>query len=81
MLSVINVDVEFALNRIVHLNASAHIKLTNLCVPVSLESNRHAFPAVRVNVSQSVSAHLDDALGQNVGLLIQVHVVLPGVVE
>ena len=63
MLSVINVDVEFALNGIVHLDASAHIKLTNLCVPVSLESNRDAFPAVWVDVSESVATHLDDALG------------------
>jgi hypothetical protein len=81
LLLVVNVNAEFTLNGIVNKNARLHIKFVVLVVPVRLESDRHALPPVGVRLAQTVAAQPDDALGQDVGLLVQVHVVLAGVVE
>ncbi len=69
------------LNGIVDKDASLDIKLILLVVPVGLESDWHAVPSLRVDVSESVAATLNDSLGHHVRLLIQMDVVLVWVVE
>ena len=81
MLPVINLDAEFALNSVVDEYARLDVHLIVLSVPVSLKSDGHAIPTVGVDVAKTVTAHLDDALGHDVWLLVQMDVVLVRVVE
>ena len=62
MLAVVDVDVELALDGVVHDHASLNVELVVLVVPVGLERDRHAFPAVRVAGTEAVTATSDDAL-------------------
>ena len=81
VLPVVNLDIEFAFDGIVDKDARLDVHIVVLVVPMCLESDRNAIPAVRVSMSESVATDLNDALGHNMRLLIQVDVVLVGVVE
>ena len=50
-------------------------------VPMSLEGDRYSIPSLWVNVTQTVSTDLDNTLGHDVGLLVEMDVVLVWVVE
>ena len=81
VLFVVDVDIKFSLHCIVDQNASLNVKLVVLIVPVGLECDGHAVPAVGVRLAETVAADADHALRQDVGLLLKVDVVLAGVVE
>ena len=81
MLSVVNLDIEFVFDSIVHKNASLDAEVVVLIIPVSLERDRDSIPTVWIDVSQTVTTNLDDALGHHVRLLIQMDMVLVWVVE
>ena len=81
VLSVVNLDIEFVFDSIVHKNASLDAEVVVLIIPVSLERDRDSIPTVWIDVSQTVTANLDDALGHHVRLLIQMDMVLVWVVE
>ena len=66
--SVVNIDIEFALEGVMHQHAGLDVDVIVLRVPVSLEGNGHTIPSLWVSMSQSVTYTLDDALGQNIGL-------------
>ena len=63
------------------LNTGANVHFLGLVVPVGLESNGHAIPPVRVNVSESIAANLDHSLREHMWLHVQVHMVFPRVVK
>lgn len=67
-LSVINIDVELALECVVHKHAGLDVDHVVLAVPVCLEGDWHTVPSLRVAVAQSITDGLDDSLGQDVGL-------------
>ena len=67
-LSIINFTVELSLYSIMNEDACLDISDAILIVPASLEGHWHAVPAVVVDVAKSVSAHLDNALGQDMRL-------------
>ena len=81
MLSVIDLDGELALNGVVKKDTSLYVHLIVLVVPVSLERDGNTVPTVGVNVTETITTNLDDALGEHMRLLVQVDVVLPGVVK
>ena len=81
MLAVIDLNSKLALDTVVHKDARFDVHAVILVVPVRLECDRHAIPAVGVNVAQPITADLDDTLGHHVRLLVQMMVVLVGVVE
>ena len=81
MLSVVNLDIEFALDGVVDEDACLDVHIVVLVVPMGLESDRNTIPTVRISVSESVATDFNDAFGEHVWLLIQVDVVLVGVVE
>ena len=81
MLPVINLNIEFILDRVMHQHASLDAEVVILVIPVRLECDWDTVPTVRVDVTQTVTAHLDDAFGHDVWLLVQVDVVLVWVVE
>ena len=81
MLPVIDLHIELTLHRIMDQNTGFDVHVVVLVVPVRLEGDRHAVPPVRVNVTKPVAANLDDALGHDVRLLVEVDVVLVGVVK
>ena len=70
VLAVIDLDSEFGLNGVVDEHASLDVHAVVFVVPVSLECDWHTIPAVSINMAKSVTADLDDALGENVRLLI-----------
>ena len=72
MLAVINLDIELILDSIVNQYASFDVHCIVLIIPVRLESNRYAIPAVGVDVSQAVTADLNASLSKHVWLLVQV---------
>ena len=72
VLPVIDLDVELVLDGVVDEHARLHAHLVVLVVPVRLERDGHSVPAVRVDVAKSLAADLDDALGEHVGLLLEV---------
>ena len=81
MLSVVDLDIELVLDRVMHQDARLDAELVILVVPMRLERDWNTVPAVGINVAQSVAANLDDALRHYVRLLVQVQVVLVWVVE
>lgn len=81
MLSVVDIYIEFPLNGVVHLDAQLYIHLVIFIVPVGLESDWNTFPSVRVDGSEVLPTHSDDSLGEDMGLLVQMMVVLIRVVE
>ena len=81
MLSVIDFHIELALNAIVNQNARLDVHVVVLIVPVRLECDRDAIPALRVGVAQTVTANLDNTLCHHVWLLAQMNVVLVWIVE
>ena len=81
VLPIIDLNVEFILDGIVHQHASPDVHLVILILPVSLECDWHAIPTVWIDVTKAVAAALNDALSHNMWLLIQVNVVLIRVVE
>ena len=81
VLLVINLNVEFILDGVVHQHAGPDVHLVIFTIPVCLECDWHAIPSVRVNVTKAVATALNDAFGHDMWLLIQVNVVLIRVVE
>ena len=81
MLPVVDLDIELVLDGVMHQNASLDTELVILVVPMRLERDWDTVPAVGIDVAQPVAANLDDALGHDVRLLVQVQVVLVWVVE
>ena len=66
--SIVNINVEFAFEGVVHEHAGLDINVVVFRVPVGLEGNGHAVPSLRVRVSQAVTDTLNDALSQHSGL-------------
>ena len=58
-----------------------YIHVLVLVVPVRLKSDGHSVPTIRVDVAQSIADDPDDAFGENVWLLVQMHVTLSRVVK
>ena len=81
VLPVVDLDIEFVLDGVVHQNARLDAKLVVLVIPVRFERDWDAIPAIWVDVAQTVTANLDNALGHHVRLLVQVKMVLVRVVE
>ena len=81
VLSVIDINIEFPLEGVVHQYACLHADLVVFGVPISLVSDWDTFPSVRVHLSKSFTYALDDPLGQHVGFLVQMVVVSVWVVE
>ena len=81
VLPVINLNVEFIFDGVMHQHASPDVHLVIFIIPVSLECDWHAIPSVRINVTKAIAAALNNAFGHDMRLLIQVNVVLIGVVE
>ena len=71
-LSVVDIDVELALEGVVDKDAGLDVNGVILAVPVGLEGNWHAVPSLRVAVAESITNGLDDSLDKNVGLLRKV---------
>ena len=81
MLSVIDLDIELAFDGIVDQNASLDVHVVVFVIPVRLESDWDTIPSVWIDVAETIAANLDDALGHDMRLLVQVNVVLIRVVE
>ena len=81
VLPVINLNVEFILDGVVHQHAGPDVHLVIFTIPVGLPCDWHAIPSVRINVTKAIAAALNNAFGHNMRLLIQVNVVLIWVVE
>ena len=80
-LPIINVQIELPLQSIVNHNARLYVDIATLTVPMSLKSNWHPIPPLRINVPQPVPTTLYKSLNYNVRLLLQVNVVLVRVVK
>ena len=65
---VIDIDIEFTLEGVVHQDASLDVNVIIFRVPVCLESYGDTIPSLGVSMSQAVSNTLNDALGQYSGL-------------
>ena len=65
---VIDIDIEFPFQCIVHKDACLYVNVVVLTVPVGLEGHWHAVPSLGVSMSQSIADCLDDALRQHIGL-------------
>ena len=81
MFPIIDFNAELVFDRVMDQHTRLDVHLVVLVVPMRLESDRNTVPSVRVNVPQSITANLDDALCKHVWLLVQVHMVLVWVVE
>ena len=81
MLSVVNLDIELVFNSVMHQDARLDAELVVFVVPVRLERDWDTIPTVGIDVAQTVTANLDDALSHDVRLLVQVQVMLIWVVE
>ena len=64
-LAVVDIDVELPLEGIVHQHAGLYVNVIVLRVPVGLECDRYTVPAFRVQVAETISNTLNDALGQH----------------
>ena len=62
-------------------DASSEAVLLLLVVPVSSERDWNTVPSVGINVAKSISAASDDALDQDMWLLLQMQMVLIWVIE
>jgi hypothetical protein len=80
-LPVIDLYVEFIFDRVVDQNTGAEAVLFLFVVPVGSERDWNSVPSVWVDVAQSVAAAPDDALDEDVRLLLQVQMVLVWVIE
>ena len=67
---VVNIDIEFTLEGVVHQHAGLDVNVIIFRVPVCLEGYRDTIPSLRVSMSQAVSNTLNDALGQYSGLYV-----------
>ena len=67
-LAVVDIDVELSLKGVMHQNTGLDVNVIVLRVPVGLEGDGYTIPALRVEVAETVSNTLYDALGQNSGL-------------
>ena len=67
-LSVIDINVEFSLERIVNKDACLNVDHVILAVPVGLEGNWHAVPSVGISMAQTITHALDDTLSKDVWL-------------
>ena len=67
---VVDIDIEFTFEGVVHQHASLDVNVIIFRVPVCLEGYGDTIPSLRVSMSQSVSNTLNDALGQYSGLYV-----------
>ena len=81
VLSVIDINIEFPLEGVVHQYACLHADLVVLGVPISLVGDWDTVPSVWIHMSKSLTYAFDDSLGQHVGFLVQVMVVGVWIVE
>ena len=81
MLSVINLNGELTFDCVMDQHTSLDILFVILVVPVRFECDRNTIPALWVNMAKAITADLNNALGHDVRLLIQVDMVLIWVVE
>ena len=81
MFTIVDINVEFSLNRVMHLHAGANVHLAYFSVPVSLESDWYSFPSVRINMSESITTNSDNSLSQNIRLLTQMHMMFSRIVK
>ena len=65
---VIDIDIEFTLEGVVHQHASLDVNVIIFRVPVCLEGYGDTIPSLRVSMSQAIPYTLNDALGQYSGL-------------
>ena len=79
--AVINLDVEFILDCIVHHNTCFDIDFIILIVPVGLESDWNTIPPIGIDMTKSVSTNFNYSLGKHVRFLLQMVMVLVRVVE
>ena len=80
-LSVVDLDVEFILQSVMDLDARPHVKVIHFIIPVGLVGDGDAIPSLWIDMSQSISRYLDDSLGQDVWLLLEMHMMLVWVIE
>ena len=81
MFAIINLDIEFVFNCIVDQHTCPNVKVVVLIAPVSFERDRNSVPTIWIDVAQPLATNLDDALCQNMRLLVEVDVMLLWVVE
>ena len=67
-LAVVDVDVELALEGVVHEHAGLDVDVVALTVPVGLEGNWHTVPSLGVRMAEAVTHTLDDSLREHMGL-------------
>ena len=68
--SVVNIDIELALECVMHQYASLNVDVIVFRVPVCLEGYGDTIPSFRVGMSQAVTDTLNDTLGQNSRLYV-----------
>ena len=68
VLPVVDVDAEFALEGVVHVDAGLNADLIILTVPVCLVGDRHAVPAVWIQGTKSSTHTSNDTLSEDVRL-------------
>ena len=68
VLSVVDIEVEFSLNRVVDKDASLDIDLVTLGIPRGLEGNWNSLPPVRIDFPKSLSYASNHSLSENMGL-------------
>lgn len=81
LLAIIDVNVEFALYRLMNVHARRDVHVAVLGHPVGLEGDGNAVPAMGVDLTQTVATDADDALSQDVRFLVQVQMVLIRIVK
>lgn len=65
---VVDINIEFSFESIMHKYAGLNIDIVVFIVPVGLECYRYAVPSLRVVVSESVTHASDDSLGDHMWL-------------
>ena len=66
--AVVDIDVELALECVVNEHTGLNVDIVILTVPVGLESDGHAIPALGVRMTETIAHALNDALSQYSGL-------------
>ena len=81
MFPIIDLNVEFVFEGVMDQHARLDVHLVQFVIPVRLESDWDTIPSVWIDVAEAIATNLDDALGHDMRLLVQVNVVLIRVVE
>ena len=61
-LSIVDIDVELALECVMHEDACLDVDVVILRVPVGLEGHWHTIPTIGVDMAEAISNALNDAL-------------------